>query len=672
MNGSDLFRLSARAPDECTRIELLDGNLCPIDLARSLGEVNLQLPAGVYAVRFCRGPQFTEKLALLSPATPHVDISPPESDMPQFASAAPLDQTTTTRDWQSGPARDLSLSPPLPPPTGHRGGSHLLLFLRDPFSEYGPNGASLLPEVSLHDYAGHCVFVLSTAARNELEHWHGAHLNLDPGCYRLRCAREGRQPSEQILFTCAGWQTQVFLLAAEALDEPSYVSRCSILMSRARVGFDPRREDLRWTETALRALRHRSNIGAALRTGMLNQTLGNPMLGVCTALLHLRRRTVDLALVRASFLALHQLVGPLPDVLAIGLALARRDPTTLTDPEVEPLLENSFALAHPPMLRESWNHILHATADTPHLIPRGTLADNLAGLIVKHGPWLTWHVESPDRPAAGPAVSSDAAVDDVSTFPMPTSDALLLHRMRMAQNQIAQAFDRRPIDHRSIGTFAEQTALFTLHGGLPLLSRWLAESPETADELASLRFCEMERRVAFWLQPCLDLRIPRPVVEDPFIKDELAAMQDVRAMDPVRLLTDLGLTASSAVKYAWSVYTKLFVKPIVPRRPHLDAYVNQLVGTQPEMRSRLDTRAAQPSLIRHRRSGRALSLLEVTYLIHLGSPSHMRVDGLVDYETLASGLGDAGYVLASEDRPITSTDLLMMKQELMPTILLEQ
>src|SRR5689334_21935260 len=130
----DRFRLNVHANDDCTRIEVLDGNLRSLPLQQNLGEISLDLPAGVYVVRFYQGPGFTEKLAALAPTTPTMDVSLSTTEEPLFAAAAPIASTGTSHEWQSEPAQQLSLSPARPLISEQPNDSNLLIFLRNPFT----------------------------------------------------------------------------------------------------------------------------------------------------------------------------------------------------------------------------------------------------------------------------------------------------------------------------------------------------------------------------------------------------------------------------------------------------------------------------------------------------------------------------------------------------------
>jgi len=380
------YRLNAHAPDQGTRIEVLDGNMRPINIEQNLGDISVQLPAGVYSVRFHQGSSFTEKLAALMPETPVAEVSINLSEQPAFATAAPVLGTSTTHEWQRNPAVQLSHSAPLPPPSGNVGGSHLLLFLRNPFT------SSALPTgTTLHDIHGEKLLDLDAQPTRDVQaQWLGAHLDLDPGAYRLRMTIASGSFIEQILYTVSGWQTQAFLMAAGQSAMPQEIVRISILMAKMGIGFQFDRPDFRQAEAALRALGSKQNIPGSVRSEMLWAKFENPMLGIYAGLLHLRRASFDPKLIREVFDNLLSLVGPLPDVLAIGWALALRDAAAHSDSVFMSTLRMPGACATPPMLRESWEYLVRASVDERGLIPCGSVTDRIGGRLVTGTPWVTW------------------------------------------------------------------------------------------------------------------------------------------------------------------------------------------------------------------------------------------------------------------------------------------
>ncbi|MEN3370746.1 MAG: hypothetical protein V7609_2889 [Verrucomicrobiota bacterium] len=628
------YRLNAHAPDEHTRIEVLDGNMRPVKLEHNLGDVSLQLPAGVYSVRFYQGQNFTEKLAALMPEMPVADVSINLSEEPDFATAAPVPNTTTTHEWQSDPARKLSLSVPKPPLPGHAGGSHFFLFLRNPFE------AGVLPHgVTLHDLNGVEIFDLDQHGEGDPQaQWIGAHLDLDPGAYRLRLPPVRGSFSEQILFTVAGWQTQVFMMTAQGPERQQEITRISILMAKGGLGFDFDRPDSRLTEAALRALGSQENIPGAVRSEMLWAKFENPMLGIYAGLLHLRRARPDPHLTREVFNNLLRLVGPLPDVLAIGWALALRDENTRADASIMTALRNPAACAIPPMLRESWDHLLRASVDERELIPRGSISDRIGGRLVGGTPWVAWLGDLP-APRAAPAL--------VETVAAKTSSAgglwgILSGAWRLIAGATGAAL-------------------------LPKLAEKLSHHPEARFWLQTPRFTDLERRVAYWLQPALDPRFAGACEAYPEFARKLRSAANDRTTDEATLLAELNLGSTTALGAALGIYYKLFTNPVIPDATRLETFVTE-ESQQRTMLARLLRRLAKkPSHIHQVQMKRRLNLLEFIYLYYRGSPA----DGTkAELERLASRLCESGFVF-DEKGSLTPADVAAQQSEVQQELIRE-
>jgi len=631
------YRLNAHAPDENTRIEVLDGNLRAIKLEKNLGNVSLGLPAGVYSVRFHQGGNYTEKLAALMPETPVVDVAITESEEPNFATAAPVPNTTTTHEWQSEPARDLSRSTPLPAPPGHTGGSSAFLFLRNPFQ-----GGALPFGLTLHELEGEKVLDLDAQGiRNNKQQWLGAHLKLNPGAYRLRMPCRSSF-AEQVIFTAAGWQTQVFLMTLEGPERQQNIGRISILMARPAAGFDFQRPDFRLTEAALRALASRGNIPGPARSEILWAKFENPMLGIYAGLCHLRRMRADPLVLREVFKNLCALVGPLPDVLAIGWGLVRRDEKTRADVAFMSALRQS-ACASPPMLRESWEHLLRASALEPELIPHGSVADRIGGRLVSGTPWITW---LGDLPARGVAPTPAQA------FEIPASQA---RSLAGKTKPLADIF------HNLFGKFFEDAKSATLRAGLPSLTQFLGRAPEARFWLQTKRFTDLERRIAYWLQPALDPRFTAAIEADPELARKIHDQGTNRTVDEATLLTELDISSTTALRASWEIFNKLFARPVLPGAGRLKTFVDEesrarrvyariLKGIE-----RKSTRIFQPL------SKRNLNLLEFVYLYYRGSPA----DGIKQaavLERLAQRLDESGFVFA-ERSTLAAADLSAQHSE---------
>ncbi|HEX6739545.1 MAG TPA: hypothetical protein VF310_14800 [Vicinamibacteria bacterium] len=618
-------RLVARAPDEGTEIQILDGDLNLVPLEQHLGEVSVELPAGVYRVRFQRGSAYTDKTAVLTPGSGATYVTLAEAEAPRFSTAAPVRKTTSTREIHRQPAQDLSLTAPMRPPTMKAGGSRLLVFARD--LEAGRHGDPS-QGVTLHDLQGNQICDFSAVGERQLaEGWAGCHLELAPGAYRLRSQGRRTRFAEQAIYTCAGWQTQVFLLAG-ATDEDEdtrrgYLANLSLLMARFDHGFDYERDDLRWTEVALSALERRGRIPGSVSSEMLWAKFQNPMLGIYGGLLHLRRNQTNADLLRQVFLALVDLVGPLPDVLALGLAALRRHPPLRDDDAMKAVFQGKPRVTTPPMLSESWTHLVEASGEQPELIPPDSLAGRIAGQVAAGGAWLTWRGEpaAAEQGMDGQEVALAAAPGD----PEAT-------RSWGALGNIARALGR-PL------------SLLSVWVAVPLLRKALRQTPDVAYLLDSPPFTELERRIARFVEPTSD-----PVLASFFDEVREAGAgepSDDADEEPERnganLLEELRVPAGSALWAMGSLYLKLAQSPI-PNGLVLATFVERESHDRPEYRLLLRRLTNRSSALHHRRSGRHVNGLELVYLYyHGGGPAASDPDYVWDSSDpeLAHGMGAA-------------------------------
>jgi|GEM_PF-5889665 len=651
-------RLNVHAMDDSVRIEILDGNLRSIKLDQNLGDVSVELPIGVYVIRFHQGSQFVEKLAVLTPSSPVVNFWLPDKEQPQFVTAAPVLNTATTHEWQSGPARQLSRSDPLPPPDGHQGGSHLLLFLRDPFrSNKLPSG------ITLHDASGQKLFDLAAAKdRNLQDHWAGAHLNLDPGAYRLRRALTRGTSVEQIVYTRQKWQTQIFLMTAEGERD---VLRTSILMARSELGFDFNREDLRWTESALLALESKSNIPGSVRSEMLWAKFDNPMLGIYAALLHLRRQQIDTALMREVFTNLYNLVGALPDVLAIGWGAALRDETVRADASFMEKLRQPDACATPPMLVESWKHLRHASITELNLIPAGSLSDLIGGRLTTGSPWVTWLGNLPVPETLPTSTAESVTVPSVSLTSISPETLAATGGSETGGPSWPGILGQVYVIARG---FLEGTKSVTLRVGLPALAEMLGKHPDCKFWLRTQRFSDLERRMAYWLQPAFDPRLDKMVANDTKFKNKLQKASRERVTDEATLLRDLNMTSTTALRVAWGVFAKLFLFPVLPSPQQIDAFVKEESRDRDAFAEVLFALGQKVSQIIHPPSDRTLSLLEFAFLYYRGSPAEGPV-GPKSPDQLAFRLNQGEFVFGSEREPVSSLNLTLQHAELRQVVI---
>lgn len=618
--------LTVRTPDEHTRIEILDGNLRDIALDHNLGDVSVQVPYGVYAVRFYQGGEFTERLAALTTDARTVTVNLDETDQPRFATAAPVRGTSTTREWQREPARALSVSEPQTP-AGHTGGSRVLLFLRNPFDQSAP----VMAGVTLCDLNGTVVFDLDRDGQRDLtQGWVGAHLSLNPGAYRLR-RLAADAIVEQIVFTRPQWQTQLFLLASGRTGAPTEVLRTSVLMAKGSVGFDFDRTDLRWTESALRALESRANIPGRINRELLWAKFENPMLGIFGALLHLRRKDIDRGLMKEAFANLYNLVGPLPDVLAIGWAVALLDSRFSVDQEFITTLRDAGRVDTPPMLRESWDYLLRASAREEGLVPEGSLADRLGGRFVSGSPWVAWIYE-PSESAPPIVVPKPVEIDPTA----PRSSGL------SGFFSLVEGFVSKAV------TWLRDTALEV---SVTQLTKRLRSDPTAHHWLRTRRFTDLERSLAYWIRPEINPQMAGVFVEAPEIEKRVEEAGRARAGDALALLTELNAPAATVLRTIAAVYSKLYVFPVIPDENLLRTFVAKEARGQRLFVATLNG-LRRPSELHCPAISRRLSLLEFTRLYYRGSPADgAAARGAVS--ALATRLAEAEFVFGDAQESVT-------------------
>lgn len=610
-------RLTAHAEDESTRIEVLDGNLNIVPGSSRLGETTVDVPPGAYAVRFQIGADYVQRIAILASQSPETHVWLNDADAPRFATSAPVRHTKSTREIHREPAQRLSLSLPLPRPGGMPGDSHLLVFARDLIEGRHNDPAQGL---SLHDLKGTLVADFGAVGeRNPVDRWAGGHLGLNAGAYRLRLSTGSRRFSEQIIYLAKGWQTQVFLLAGGVgdsdLDRRVNLASASVLMAKPDEGFNPERPDLRWTESALRALRQHGNIPGSVRTEMLWEKFQNPMLGIYGGMLHLRRKEIDSYLLRQVFHNLMGLVGPLPDVLAIGWGLALRDPNIKQDALFMQALNRPGDLATPPMLRASWELLVEASVLQPELVPAGSFTERASTRLTATGPWFSWRGEPPP-PRDEPELAPESNLPGIWGKLIPPS-------------------------------FVQGLTTGTLGVALPYLANLLARMPMAGYLLYSGRFTDVERRIAQYVYPLVDLQLQALVQGDAALTAEVVEGIKGRGTDATGLVKSLKVPAGAALGAVWSLVRKLLLQPVVPHKQMLPSFVTEEAHQNKTLESILKTLQDRSTALRHKRGGEPVNALAFLSLRYRGSPAESG-ESVAAAASLAQLLCENEYVIGEE------------------------
>ncbi len=405
-------------------VAVYDSWLEPLPLAYNLGRVEVGVVPGAYKVEFRTGAETVTRIAVVAEGETH-EVWP---GVPVFvASAAPLAGSTTSHEYQQGPAAHESMETPLPPPAGQTGGSHLFLFVRD-HDDQAWTGENPAAGLSLHGLDGALLYDLDEVREEEgapgharysaQGHWTSLHAELDPGAYLLRLRKEDTGVVQQVVHLSAGWQTQLFLLArsygrGDERRRQADLARGSLLMTR-RGGFQPGEHQPYLTEVALRALAEGRAVPGEDPADLMGGVSDTPMLGLYSAYLHLRRPRMDAGRMASVFHDLLALLGPHPDVVALGWAIVSRwTPEEHPAEGLAPILQavqGAGAMTVPPMLRASADALAAASYVYPGLVAPDSLAERVSARTLLSGPWLLWTAtadelrETPLPPAAAPRV----------------------------------------------------------------------------------------------------------------------------------------------------------------------------------------------------------------------------------------------------------------------------
>ena len=365
-------KLSAISADVGTEIFVMNSRFERV--ARGVNKLETTLDPGIYKVRFRSGVEMRDVLTevMAGPTPTVVRMEPLE-----FASAAPIAQTSTTHEFQRDPAQVLSRASARP-----TNRSDLMLFVRDPKQDAGEVDLSAV-EVRKADGSEIGAGVV-ISDRDRDKRYAGWNRPVEPGTYSVRVHTGAKGSYEMFVVACRGWQTLVFLVAEDFPHQRTTIRRpalrsASVLMCQSAKGFDANAPLHRLAEKAKAALHYaRPTVWDGLVDELVRSKFSNPMLGIFGLHLGLLSNKPDGRQLTTVIKNLTGILSAHPDVDAARLD--RRLPDSLR--------RRSMRFPTPPMLRSSWDLIVGATAKQPSLVPAGSRFDQVAEWQVPGGPWL--------------------------------------------------------------------------------------------------------------------------------------------------------------------------------------------------------------------------------------------------------------------------------------------
>lgn len=390
--SKEKLELTVTTQDETADVYVIDGNFRTIGKGRGLRSTFILKP-GIYTVKARVGFENREENVVLMGGPQTIAF-----DTIEFRSAIPLLNTARTHEYHIEAAERESRKI-------HRkigDGAFIFIFAR----EWTPPNAS--PEesstISSTDLPHQGIVLkgaddkplveLETAAVTDsvMDAWAACNIEVDPGTYRISVEVAPDKTVEQTIVACRGWQTQVFYLQRDYdcttdAERRADLSNTGILMTKAsRVtarkidsGFTAADPKMRLLDLARLGL---ANNRVILTTDAMNKILygkfQNPMLGILGGHLLLKQTKPNLSTLKIVVKNLRRILGKgtHPDVEALALRSDQKD------------AKYDFAL--PPMLRQSWLQVVHASKRDPGLVPTDSFAGKIASRIVNDEPWLLY------------------------------------------------------------------------------------------------------------------------------------------------------------------------------------------------------------------------------------------------------------------------------------------
>ncbi len=415
-------------------IQLFDHQLRPV--ASGNGELKAQVPAGLYMLQYNAGSAQKQEYIRVEADKPYENLS---LDF-RFPSAAPVFGSSSTHEYHTNPAAQLSNQPNQKYGTGGR----LMIFVRsidgdgkspvnlDNLSVWG---SELQPPRRLE----------TEVVRDDQWGWAGLCAEVEPGAYALRWSETVKMREAQItddtrkidqaLWVAKDWITIVFL-AYDNQRMSINRQNASIHMARIEDGYQPYNSEKanQALELAMGSLRTgKAIVPDDLLDLLLNGKFHNPMLGIIGAHALLLQRKPNWKMFDTVINNLERMIPGHPDLTALRVLnkLARNKKGRL---DVEPV-------RWPPMLYAAYRGLIAYDWQQQDIIPANSLAEQAAAQLLQQSPWTCWMALEVQKPRV---VFPEIKIRDTSStreISDPQNDALPISP---SNGDTALAFDLQP------------------------------------------------------------------------------------------------------------------------------------------------------------------------------------------------------------------------------------
>jgi hypothetical protein len=468
-------------------IDIISGALAVV--ASGVGKIEKQpLEPGIYKAVSRIGHARTEQLFAVQPNALPVTVRLPA---PRFASAIPLDNTSTSHEYQQAGVADALGA--LPENISAGDGGRLFICLRDPWTapetdvEKLPQYATTFDGFRLLDATTGAILadLDQRARRSPQRRMATLAAMVKPGAYILEYVRAANAAVQMPVYVVPGWQALVFVNVTPASDvaagTPDLPGR-SVVYAPAGYPFHGWDEQLQLAEVARVALSNgRGSIANDDLRLLLDGKFDNPMLGIFAAHLLLRRGPESGGLFATVVKNVSAMLGAnFPDIAALRFASAAADlgPRTPVD--------------QPPLLQASWGLLQRDLRS----VVAGSIPARVAPMLVPNGIWTAWQ-PLPNEPVARPAKRR------AKSLVTAAFDAGL---RRVLESATASTTLSSALEHLHVTASSDEGARAPDAAIELLLS--IARHPETAGFLESARASTLRSQLMRQLTPYQKMLLP--------------------------------------------------------------------------------------------------------------------------------------------------------------------